>query len=145
MGIEPLLCRVHCTVFASQPLCCVGLEVGIEPLLCRVHCTVFAGQPMCCVSVEVGIGIMLCRVYAILLLGLISCRYSLQNGHHRSDRQVVSETDCSIKRLVFDPHLNAGFQCGAWSLHRRAFYDAITGPTDFIISIVNSVKMVNMP
>ena len=26
-----------------------------------------------------------------------------------------------------------------------AFYDAITGPTEFIISIVNSVKMVNMP
>ena len=26
-----------------------------------------------------------------------------------------------------------------------AFYDAITGPTEFIISIVNSVKMVNIP
>ena len=26
-----------------------------------------------------------------------------------------------------------------------AFCDAITGPTEFIISIVNSVKMVNMP
>ena len=26
-----------------------------------------------------------------------------------------------------------------------AFYDAITGPTQFIISLVNSVKMVNMP
>ena len=26
-----------------------------------------------------------------------------------------------------------------------AFYDAITGTTEFIISIVNSVKMVNMP
>ena len=25
------------------------------------------------------------------------------------------------------------------------FYDAITGPTEFIISIVNSVKMVDMP
>ena len=26
-----------------------------------------------------------------------------------------------------------------------AFYDAITGPTEFIIFLVNSVKMVNMP
>ena len=26
-----------------------------------------------------------------------------------------------------------------------AFYDAITGPTEFIISIINSVKMVDMP
>ena len=26
-----------------------------------------------------------------------------------------------------------------------AFYDTITGPTKFIISLVNSVKMVNMP
>ena len=25
------------------------------------------------------------------------------------------------------------------------FYDAITGPTEFIVSIVNSVKIVNMP
>ena len=40
--------------------------------------------------------------------------------------------------------MNAGFQCGARSLHRRAFYDAITGPTVFI-SIVNSVKMVYIP
>ena len=40
--------------------------------------------------------------------------------------------------------MNAGFQCGARSLHHTAFYDATTGPTEFI-SIVNSVKMVNMP
>ena len=26
-----------------------------------------------------------------------------------------------------------------------AFYDAITGPTEFIISVVNSLKMVNIP
>ena len=26
-----------------------------------------------------------------------------------------------------------------------AFYDAITEPTEFIISLVNSVKIVNMP
>ena len=31
---------------------------------------------------------------------------------------------------------------GHWT---AAFYDAVTGPTEFIISIVNSVKMVNMP
>ena len=41
--------------------------------------------------------------------------------------------------------MNAGFQVSAWSLYRPAFYDAITGPTEFIISIVNSEKMVNMP
>ena len=41
--------------------------------------------------------------------------------------------------------MNADLQCGERSLHHTAFYDAITGPTEFIISIVNSVKMVNMP
>ena len=41
--------------------------------------------------------------------------------------------------------MNAGFQCGARSLHRTAFYDAIAGPTEFIISVVNSVKMVICP
>ena len=63
---------------------------------------------------------------------------------YRSDGQVVSVTDCSVKRRMFEPHMNAGFQCGAWSLHRPAFYDAITGPTEFI-STVNSVKIVNIP
>ena len=28
--------------------------------------------------------------------------------------------------------MNVGFQCGARSLHRPAFYDAITGPTESI-------------
>ena len=63
----------------------------------------------------------------------------------RSDGQVVSVRDCSVKRREFEPSMNAGFQCIARSLHRPAFYDAITGPTEFIVSIVNSVKMVNMP
>ena len=63
---------------------------------------------------------------------------------NRSDGQVVSLTNCT-ERSLFGPSMNAGFQCGARSLHRPAFYDAYTGPTEFIISIINSVKMVNMP
>ena len=59
-----------------------------------------------------------------------------------SDSQVVSVTDCSVKRRVFEPSINAGFQCSARSLHSPAFYDAITGPTELIISIVSSVKLV---
>ena len=35
--------------------------------------------------------------------------------------------------------------CSARSLHRPTVDDTITGPTEFIISIVNSLKMVNMP
>ena len=54
----------------------------------------------------------------------------------RNDDQVVCVTDCSV---------HAGFQCGARSLHRTPFYMMpFAGPTKFI-SIVNSVKMVNMP
>ena len=63
---------------------------------------------------------------------------------NRSDWQVDSVTDCSVKRRVFEPSTNAGFQYGARSFDRPAFYDAIAGPTEFI-SIVNSVKIVNMP
>ena len=48
----------------------------------------------------------------------------------RSDDQVVRGTDCSVT-----------VQCKALP----AFYDAITGPTQFIISIINSAKIVNMP
>ena len=59
--------------------------------------------------------------------------------------QVVSVTACSVKRPEFEPRMNAGFQCSARPLHRHTFNDAITGPTEFIISIVNSVKMDNMP
>ena len=40
--------------------------------------------------------------------------------------------------------MNAGFQCGARSLHCIAFSDAIAGPTEFIF-IVNSVKIINIP
>ena len=50
-----------------------------------------------------------------------------------------------LKRREFEPSTNAGFQGSAWSLHRPAFYDAITAPTEFIISIVNSVKIINNP
>ena len=64
---------------------------------------------------------------------------------YRSDGQVVSVTVCTVKRGVFEPHMNAGFQCGARSLRRSAFYDAITGLTEFIISLVNSVNMDNVP
>ena len=40
--------------------------------------------------------------------------------------------------------MDADLQCPERSLLRSAFYDAITGPTEFI-SVVNSVKIVNMP
>ena len=62
-----------------------------------------------------------------------------------SDGQLVSVTEYSVKALVRVSHMNAAFQCGERSLHRTAFYDAIAGPTEFIISNVNSVKLVNMP
>ena len=39
--------------------------------------------------------------------------------------------------------LTAGFQCKVIELH--AFYDVITEQTEFVVSIVNSVKIVNMP
>ena len=39
--------------------------------------------------------------------------------------------------------MNAGLQCKVIAL--PTFYDTITGPTELIISIVNSVKLVNMP
>ena len=64
---------------------------------------------------------------------------------NHSDGQVISVTDCSVKRREFEPSINAGFQCSARSLHHPVFYDAITGPTEFIIHIVNSVKFVNIP
>ena len=41
--------------------------------------------------------------------------------------------------------MDADLQCPERSLLRSAFYEGITGSTEFIISIVNSVKMVNMP
>ena len=66
-------------------------------------------------------------------------------GYCRGDCQVVSVTACSVKGHVFEPSMNAGFQCNVRSLHRPTFYDLITGPTEFIISIVNLVKIVNMP
>ena len=40
-----------------------------------------------------------------------------------------------MQTAVFEPSMNAGFQCGARSLQRTDFYDAITGPTELIISI----------
>ena len=54
-----------------------------------------------------------------------------------SDGQGVRGDRLQCKRSEFEPHTNAGFPCSAR-------YDAITGPTEFIISI-NSVNMVNMP
>ena len=40
---------------------------------------------------------------------------------NRSDDQVVSVTDCSVKRRVFEPRMIAGFQYGERSLHRPTF------------------------
>ena len=64
--------------------------------------------------------------------------------YYMSEGQVVSVTNCSVKWRVFEPSMNAGFHCDVRSLLCPAFCDANTGPTEFIISIVNSVKMVNM-
>ena len=42
------------------------------------------------------------------------------------------------------PHAcRSSVQCKVIAL--RAFYDAVTESTEFIISVVNSVKIVNMP
>ena len=46
-------------------------------------------------------------------------------------------------RVRASPDCRFSAQCKVIAL--PAFYDAITGPTEFIISIVNSGKMVNMP
>ena len=50
------------------------------------------------------------------------------------------------ERRVSEPSMNAGFQCGGCKvIASPAFYDALSGPSEYIISIVNSLKMVNMP
>ena len=73
-------------------------------------------------------------------INLVKILYALYSCHggfivfHRSDGQLVSETDCSVN----GPSSNLTWQ--------HVFsYDAIAGPTEFITSLVNSVKMVNMP
>ena len=49
-----------------------------------------------------------------------------------------------LTALVRDPHeCKVSVQCKAIAL--PAFYDVITGPTEFIIFIINLAKMVNMP
>ena len=67
--------------------------------------------------------------------------------HHSSDGQVVSGTDCSVNGSGSLPTrgTDCRFSVQCKVIEPPAFYDAITGPTEFIISIVNSVKMVNMP
>ena len=67
--------------------------------------------------------------------------------HHQSDGQVVGGTDYRVNGLgslpTRDTDCRFSVQCKVIELH--AFYDAITGLTEFIISIFNSVKTVNMP
>ena len=65
---------------------------------------------------------------------------------NRSDGQVVSGADCNLNGSgslpTRDTDCRFSGQCKVIEL--LAFYDVITGLTEFI-SIVNSVKMVNMP
>ena len=79
----------------------------------------------------------------IIIISIITWP-SLPNG---SDGQVISGTDCSVNGSSSIHTRDTWLQVfsamqGHWLL---AFYDAITGPTEFIISLVNSVKIVNMP
>ena len=66
---------------------------------------------------------------------------------NRSDGQVVSVRDCSVNGQGSLPSrdIDCRFSVPCQVIELHAFYGAITGPTEFIISIVNSIKMVNMP
>ena len=66
---------------------------------------------------------------------------------YRSDGQVViaEQTEVLTARVrtsLVTPDCRFSLQCKVIAL--LALFDAITGPTEFI-SLVNSVKMVNMP
>ena len=73
--------------------------------------------------------------------------YKLNFILFRSNGQVVSGTDCSVNGwsliLTRDTDRRFSVQCKVIAL--PTFYDAITGQTEFIISLVNSVKLVNIP
>ena len=77
----------------------------------------------------------LCRLVNMLVCRRYICEHvdvaAMAAVSSRSDDQVVRGAGCSVT-----------VQCKVIALH--AFYDAITGPTQFIISIVNSAKIVNM-
>ena len=56
----------------------------------------------------------------------------------------LAEQTAVLTAQVRAPHeCRFSVQCKIVAL--PAFFDAVTGPTEFIISIVNSIKMVNMP
>ena len=61
---------------------------------------------------------------------------------YRSDGQVVSVTDCRVNGSLVKP--DCRFSVHWKEIALLAFYDAITGPTESIISLVKSVKMVDM-
>ena len=65
----------------------------------------------------------------------------------RSDGQVVSGADCSVTAIVQTSLVTPDCRCSVQTkvITLLVFYDAITGPTEFIISLANSVKIVNMP
>ena len=54
------------------------------------------------------------HIYAFIMLTALMAKW------------LISVTDCSVKRRVFEPSMNAGFQCSARSLLRSALHDAIT-------------------
>ena len=73
------------------------------------------------------------RLLLLLLLLLVRGRVDDSIGHHHSDGQVISGTSSSPTWMQVFSAVQG--HCPA------AFYDVITGQTEFI-SIVNSVKMV---
>ena len=60
-----------------------------------------------------------------------------------SDGQVVSGTDGSVNGSSSTPDCSR-FSVLCKIIALPVFYDDITGQTEFIISLVNSVKMVNI-
>ena len=71
--------------------------------------------------------------------------------YHGNDDQVISGADCcinvsgSLPTRDTDCRVMFRFSVQCKVIELPAFYDVITGPTEFIISIVNWVKIVNMP
>ena len=53
--------------------------------------------------------------------------------------------DCSVDGHEFETQHDSSFPVHCKVIALLAFYDGITGPTEFIVCIVNSVKMVDMP
>ena len=89
------------------------------------------------IDIECEVSIHIAVNYSYLCAVLMRYQY-------HSDGHVVSGTDSSVNGASSSPAWIQVFSA-AQGHCTAAFYDAFTGPTEFIISIVNSVKMVNFP